>query len=112
MNTEEPSHVGRWLILVIFLLIVAIVGFFWWQNQQTRLHAQKAETAAAAVQLAAPTISTVSVANFPVGKAVSQKGSLQGRISGRCGNIAWNNLSPSEEANLRKLCPAAAAAHS
>ncbi|MBE7566731.1 hypothetical protein [Acidithiobacillus sp. HP-11] len=46
------------------------------------------------------------MADFPVGETISQEGSLQGPLSGKCGNIAWHDLSPAAEANLRKLCPA------
>ncbi len=111
MDEAEKTHSRRWLIVLLFLLLVAVVLFFWWQNQQAKTQA-KAPTEAAAVQLISPTVSTRSVANFPVGKTISQEGTLEGPISGQCGNIKWHNLSPAEVANLRKLCPPAAATRS
>ncbi|WP_436395782.1 hypothetical protein ACSDBR_02010 [Acidithiobacillus ferriphilus] len=111
MDEAEKTHSRRWLIVLLFLLLVAVILFFWWQNQQAKTQA-KAPTAAAAVQLISPTVSTRSVANFPVGKTISQEGTLEGPISGQCGNIKWHNLSPAEVANLRKLCPPAAATRS
>ncbi len=105
MEQEQSSHPWRWLIVAIILLVIAVLVFFFWQQHQSTQRSQKAAAAAAAVQLAAPTVSTVSVAEFPVGKTISQVGSLQGPISGKCGNIAWHDLSPAAEANLRKLCP-------
>ncbi len=110
MEQEQSSQSWRWLIVVIILLLIAVLAFFFWQHQQSDRQSPKAATAAAAVQLAAPTVSTVSVADFPVGKTISQAGTLQGPLSGKCGNIAWHDLSPAAEANLRKLCPAAKAA--
>ena len=104
-------HGWRWLIVMLLLLIVVSVLFFWWQNQQTKVQST-APADAAAVQLISPTVSTRSVANFPVGKTISQGGTLEGPISGQCGNIKWHNLSPAEVAHLRKLCPPAAATRS
>ena len=112
MDEAEKTHGWRWLIVLLFLLILAVVLFFWWQNQQARVQAKTSADAAAAVQLISPTVSTRSVANFPVGKTISQEGTLEGPISGQCGNIKWHNLSPAEVANLRKLCPPAAATRS
>ncbi|MHB1320274.1 MAG: hypothetical protein ACYCY0_01745 [Acidithiobacillus ferrivorans] len=112
MDEAEKTHSRRWLIVLLFLLIVAAVLFFWWQNQQVKARAKAPAEAAAAVQLTSPTASTRSVANFPVGKTISQEGTLEGPISGQCGNIKWHDLSPAEVANLRKLCPPAAAARS
>lgn len=106
MKQEQSSQSWRWLIVVIIVLLIAVLAFFFWQHKQSVRQTQKAAEAAAAVKLAAPTVSTVSVADFPVGKTISQEGSLQGPLSGKCGNIAWHDLSPAAEANLRKLCPA------
>ncbi|MBE7566411.1 MULTISPECIES: hypothetical protein [Acidithiobacillus] len=106
MKQEQSYQSWRWLIVVIIVLLIAVLAFFFWQHKQSVQRTQKAAEAAAAVKLAAPTVSTVSVADFPVGKTISQEGSLQGPLSGKCGNIAWHDLSPSAEANLRKLCPA------
>ncbi len=105
MKQEQSYQSWRWLIVVIIVLLIAVLAFFFWQHKQSVQRTQKAAEAAA-VKLAAPTVSTVSVADFPVGKTISQEGSLQGPLSGKCGNIAWHDLSPSAEANLRKLCPA------
>ncbi|WP_414040675.1 hypothetical protein ACJU26_00820 [Acidithiobacillus sp. M4-SHS-6] len=105
MEQEQSSQNWRWLIVVIILLLIAVLAFFFWQHQQSARQSTKAAEAAAAARLAAPTVSTVSVANFPVGKPISQTGTLQGPLSGKCGNIAWHDLSPAAEANLRKLCP-------
>jgi len=110
MDEAEKTHGWRWLIVLLFLLILAVVLFFWWQDQRAKV--QSTAPAAAAVQLISPTVSTRSVANFPVGKTISQEGTLEGPISGQCGNIKWHNLSPAEVANLRKLCPPAAATRS
>ena len=104
MDEAEKTHGWRWLVVLLLVLVVAVVLFFWWQNQQTGVPAQTT----AATQTVGPAISTQSVANFPVGGAVSQEGTLEGPLSGRCGNIAWHDLSPSEVAHLRKLCPPAA----
>ncbi len=106
MKQEQSSQSWRWLIVVIIVLLIAVLAFFFWQHEQSVRQTQKAAEAVAAVKLAAPTVSTVSVANFPVGKTISQEGSLQGPLSGKCGNIAWHDLSPAAEANLRKLCAA------
>ncbi|PKY10974.1 hypothetical protein B1757_06580 [Acidithiobacillus marinus] len=106
MEQEQSSQSWRWLIVVIILLLIAVLAFFFWQHHSSARQSPKAAEAAAAVQLAAPTVSTVSVIDFPVGKTISQEGSLEGPLSGRCGNIAWHDLSPAAEANLRKLCPA------
>ncbi|MBU2809726.1 hypothetical protein HF285_16055 [Acidithiobacillus ferrooxidans F221] len=103
MDEAEKTHGWRWLVVLLLVLIVAVVLFFWWQNQQTGAPVQTGAT-----QTVGPAISTQSVANFPVGGAVSQEGTLEGPLSGRCGNIAWHDLSPSEVAHLRKLCPPAA----
>ena len=111
MKQEQSYQSWRWLIVVIIVLLIAVLAFFFWQHKQSVQRTQKAAEAAAAVKLAAPTVSTVSVADFPVGKTISQEGSLQGPLSGKCGNIAWHDLSPSEVAHLRKLCPPAAPKH-
>lgn len=112
MDEAKQSHTWRWLVVLALVLIVAVAWFFWWQNQEARVRAKAPAQATATVQLVSPTASTQSVTNFPVGKAISQIGTLEGPISGQCGNIKWHNLSPADVANLRKLCPPAAAARS
>lgn len=106
----EGAAQGRrwgWVMVALFLLLAAGVLAFWWHNQQAKV--AKIESPAATMHLVAPVISTQSVPNFPVGGAVVQKGTLEGPISGSCGNIKWHRLSPAEAANLRKLCPAGTA---
>ncbi|WP_163097965.1 hypothetical protein GL267_015020 [Acidithiobacillus ferrianus] len=111
MDEAKQSHAGRWLIMLVVALVVAVVWFFWWQNQEAKVRAKAPAQATATVQLVSPGASTQSVANFPVGKAISQEGTLEGPISGQCGNIKWHDLSPREVAHLRKLCPPTAATH-
>ena len=100
---QGQRRVWGWVTVGLFLLLAVVVLAFWWRNQQARV--AKVESPAATMHLGAPVTSTESVPNFPVGGAVVQKGTLEGPISGSCGNIKWRQLTPAEEANLRKLCP-------
>ncbi|MGK9450021.1 hypothetical protein ACSSZE_01975 [Acidithiobacillus caldus] len=109
MAGERDGGSGKWWILVVFVLLVVAIAFFWWQNQRVRMVHSTVTSPAASVQMVGPTMSTHSVPDFPVGKAVSQAGTLQGPLAGQCGNIAWRDLSPKEAQDLRKLCPHGAA---
>ena len=102
-SAQGQRRVWGWVMVGLFLLLAVVVLAFWWRNQQARV--AKVESPAATMHLGAPVTSTESVPNFPVGGAVVQKGTLEGPISGSCGNIKWHRLSPAEAANLRKLCP-------
>jgi len=112
MDEGRGGGSARWWILLVFLLLLGAVAFFWWQIQRARLARSEPPRPVASTQVAGPTVSTRSVPDFPVGKAVSQTGTLQGPLAGSCGNIAWRDLSPKEVRDLRKLCPREApAAH-
>ncbi|MGC9238929.1 MAG: hypothetical protein ACP5D5_04625 [Acidithiobacillus sp.] len=105
MDGQDSRGSARWWVLVVFVLLVVAIAFFWWQNQRARVVQTGVTSPAASVQMVGPTVSTRSVPDFPVGKAVSQAGTLQGPLAGSCGNIAWRDLSPQEVQDLRKLCP-------
>ncbi len=86
---------------VILLLVAGGVLWFWkpWRP---------AESAApvVAASLSGPgVVATRSVPAFPVGRTVSQPGTLEGKLQGHCGNIAWRNLTSTQAAELRRLCP-------
>ncbi len=93
-----------WLAAIIVVLtLLVLIGFFYlWLQPQGAMPSTSKSRASSST---AVVISTQSVPDFAVGPGVSQNGTLEGKISGRCGNIAWQDLSPKELAQLRKLCP-------
>lgn len=88
-------------------LILLLAGLLWiWKPWGPAEQAPASATPLATASLSGPGSGpTRSVAAFPVGHTVSQPGTLEGKIQGRCGNIAWRNLTPRQAAELRRLCP-------
>jgi hypothetical protein len=115
MNTESGSKSSWMLVVIVILTLIVMVGFFflWLHPSGTSPVAAPSNSAAAGLQSVTPTGSAVSVPSFTVAPSISQQGTLEGAIAGRCGNIAWQKLDPKELAELKKLCPkqASAAAH-
>lgn len=113
MSTDTNSKASWMAVVIVILSLIVLVGFFFLWLHPTGPGVQPAaKTASSALQSVTPTGSAVSVPNFVVAPGISQTGTLEGAIQGRCGNIAWQKLDPLELRELRKLCPQQAAAAS
>lgn len=91
-------------VIIVILAIIVLVGFFFlWLHPAGPGVSPVASTAssAAALQSVSPTGSVVSVPDFVVAPGISQQGTIEGAIEGRCGNIAWQKLDPKELQELR-----------
>ena len=97
-------------VIIVILAIIVLVGFFFlWLHPAGPAPVAKTASSATALQSVSPTGSVVSVPDFVVAPGISQQGTIEGPIEGRCGNIAWQKLDPKELQELRKLCPRQAA---
>ncbi|MBU2754811.1 hypothetical protein HFU84_10725 [Acidithiobacillus sp. CV18-2] len=110
MSTDANSKASWMAVIIVILAIIVLVGFFFlWLHPAGPAPVAKTASSATALQSVSPTGSVVSVPDFVVAPGISQQGTIEGAIEGRCGNIAWQKLDPKELQELRKLCPRQAA---
>ncbi|MEY2342281.1 hypothetical protein AB4090_09265 [Acidithiobacillus sp. IBUN Pt1247-S3] len=112
MSTDANSKASWMAVVIVILALIVLVGFFFLWLQPAGPGVQpvaKTASTASVLQSVSPTSGAVSVPDFVVAPGISQEGTLEGAIEGRCGNIAWQKLDPQELKELRKLCPKQAA---
>ena len=112
MSADTNGKAAWMAVVVVILALIVLVGFFflWLHPSAPGIQpVAKSASSASALQSVTPTSSAVSVPDFVVAPGISQQGTLEGAIEGRCGNIAWQKLDPKELHELRKLCPKQAA---